>query len=113
MATKDPSDTRPSAPPTTASTASTASEYKVIRDDKQFGCVSKETLSALVGMAAVGDSEAFQRGLMRELRGATCIIFQANTAVYLVEFEMLSGLTKVRPRGSPTAYWTVREALAN
>jgi len=71
-----------------------------------FGCQSNDTVNRLQQLDAEGDKDAALDFIRQNLATGECAEFSAGDPVF-VEGATLTGLTKVRPSGSTTSYWTV------
>jgi hypothetical protein len=68
-------------------------------------CLDKALESRAVELE--GDAPALAGFLMQQPNG--CVLLKPNLPVVVEDFAI--GLVRIRPPGSPTSVWTVREAL--
>jgi hypothetical protein len=72
-----------------------------------FGCTDRDYFDRLIKMGAQGDEKAMENGISLGLMSGQCAFLKKGAVVYLDDQGFL---IKVRPAGSQTGYWTVREA---
>lgn len=75
------------------------------------GCTEDDKLKKLLGYARDQDKEAFAKALMLGITDGTCTLFEEGERVFVTDVGVLSGLNKVRKKGSPSEFWVIREAV--
>lgn len=89
---------------------SSAQDY-YIRGPNYFGCVNKEKHNNLISIIVNNDTQAFNKGLGNAIKTGDCIRFPKGRKVFGIDVEISTGLIRIRPEGSETSYWTIREAI--
>lgn len=77
-----------------------------VNSETSFGCQSKSVYQTLTGYAVSGDNVAFVNGMQSAISKGQCVLFKNGQDAHMLEYELTTGLTKIRPAGSGKAYWT-------
>jgi hypothetical protein len=92
-------------------TPSSIAKSQYIASDSYFGCIRRDYFEKLLSYAVQKDFGALQQGLSAGVLAGQCVDFKAGEEVFITDTASLSGIVKVRRRGSTTEYWTNYEAI--
>jgi hypothetical protein len=82
-----------------------------ISSNGYFGCTDKEYFKKLVGYSAQKNMSAVKQVLAKGVDANICIMFKSGESVLIVDTALLSGLVRLRIKGSIDEYWTNLETI--
>lgn len=91
--------------------ASSFAQVQQITGGPWLGCKDKDTQGHITKMAVSGDTQAFQKAVVKTLLSGDCVQLKAGQQVFLEDTAIFSGLIKIRRQGDTAAFWTNIEAL--